>query len=336
MKPSTERAFELLRAGTSTPLPRDREERMRSNIETAVGVALPAALSAPSAITAVKALTATKAALPASLASLGKTVVITLVSMAVGSAATVVVKRALTPRAAATVSQPRTSPAPVPAPDVRAPLVVAHAEPVAHAEGALVTDGEAPIVSSPTAALDNPEQPTLDELPPPPSPLPQAAVLAAATAPKQLRLAPVLDPVRTPALPAVSPSGAGGSDIGPFSEPPLVVAEPDRERARCSEASERQALTEARQAFEAALPAEALALLDHQHQQCPTGEWSPTSWRLRIKTLCVLNRTAEAKGLMYWYWGEHTQEARLAQSDLADSCPASVLLPPPTAPSQLE
>lgn len=330
MKPSTERAFELLRAGTSTPLPRDREQRMRGNIEAAVGVALPAAISAPSAITAVKALTATKAALPASLASLGKTVVITLVSMAVGSAATVAVKHALNTRAS-TVTQPRTSPPPV-------TLPAAHQKVVA-VEVAEATDVEVAAEPSLGEPATNPE-PTLAELPPPPSPLPQAAVVAAMTVPKQVRpVAAVVEVPQTPNLPRTSPSGGAAlpaAEVAPFSEPPLVVAEADKDRARCSEASERQALTEARHAFDVALPAEALALLDHQHQQCPTGEWSPTSWRLRIKTLCVLNRTAEAKGLMYWYWGEHAQEARLAQAELGDSCPASVLLPPPTAPRQLE
>jgi hypothetical protein len=104
----------------------------------------------------------------------------------------------------------------------------------------------------------------------------------------------------------------------PPDEPPV---------ARCSTDAELHVVTLARRAVASGQARQALALLDRQHQQCPTGEWSPTSWRLRIELLCVLDRTAEAKVLMDWYWAEHTREARLAQAHLADSCPAFVLHP---------
>jgi hypothetical protein len=115
--------------------------------------------------------------------------------------------------------------------------------------------------------------------------------------------------------------------VEPFSAPPLVSA--DVEALRC-QGSERQTLKAANLAFEKQLPLEALTVLDRQHARCPTGEWSPMSWRLRIRALCALERHAEARGLMNWYWVEHPSDARAAEAELADACPSPVLASPTT------
>jgi hypothetical protein len=103
----------------------------------------------------------------------------------------------------------------------------------------------------------------------------------------------------------------------------------DADALRC-QGAEPATLKAAQQAFERALPLEALTVLDRQHARCPTGEWSPMSWRLRIRALCALDRRAEARGLMNWYWVEHPKEARVAQAELSEACPSAVLASPTT------
>ena len=321
MSPSAREALELLREGTDAPISSEREAQIRAGIEASVGLALPAAIAAPVAVPA--AASALKAGVGVAKALLGtsvsQTVLVAFASVAVGSAATLAIRQ-LSHSTPPPLAQVRpVSPAPSRPAAPAAPERATEGAPPSFELAAATPESEAAVAEPNAAELASPE---------PGGPAQRAPVGLRA-------VAPAAPAPRAPPKEIVSMASAAGpgssplpTEVNPFSAPPLVSAEVTP--LRCTSAVEQQSLKAAQQAFTDEQPQRALDVLDRQHAQCPTGEWSPMSWTLRVRALCGLERHVEAQGLMYWYWMDHPKDARFAAAELREACPDSVIAKPRT------
>ena len=321
MNQSTQEALDVLRRGTAAEPSPEAEARIRAGIERAVGLTLPVAIAAPLVTTAMAKLFAgtAKAFWTTTLA---KTVVVFVASVGVGSLATVVVAKVVSSRAVPSTSASARVALRPPPPRVE----VGPTEPKPPRN----VDAEAtPEVARAVRPI---EVPRLEQPQPAPSGAQNAVHRIEPAAPAPLEPSSGETPLARPAHREALP---GGPPLGPGThEPEATTDEPgaDSRPVRCGDEGARENLERAREAFSDGRPQVTVTLLDRYHATCPTGEWPEESWQLRIKALCTLGRTTDAKGFMGWYWLEHPAAAHLAQPSLRAVCPADVVSQPAKEP----
>ncbi len=310
MKPLSPEAKRALGALSAQEPSASDEARVRKNLERTLGVVLPTAVVGVSTVAtgagAATVKAATTAASSASMSTVGLTalgtgakVTLFVVALGAGALGTVVVRSAVVPAKA--------PPA----------VVQLRAAPVAVVE--VPVEAEPPVVTNAPA----PEAPTVDSVPVPKSPSVRKAPVVAATVdqPETPEVAPPTEPMPTP--PPVTPP----------APPTLSSAETQSDFARvvelefptCDAAVERRSAAAARRLLNEDRAQHALLLLSEYQRQCVSGQWSDEAWRVRLSSLCKLDRNKEAATLFEWFTSEYPKRRQAIESELRMTCEPSVL-----------
>lgn len=323
------------------------ERRVRESLEEAIGVALPVAAittatlaataSATSASVSVSvsgtaaASSATTGAMfttTAALTSLGvgAKVVLFVAALGVGVVSTLGVK--------ATLSRPPSSPAPRAVERARAPaappvpLTAPGSNVVEPASSASLPEAVAtPSADEPDTANDPASEPRKPE---------GASAVVTAQRPSRVKATTGAPPPEPPVAPASPPP----SETPEISAPPMPPPKPPELEAStedgfslvveanfpaCDTATEMRAALGARRLLTDDRAEHALWLLGAYQRRCPSGRWSDEAWRVRLSSLCKLNRNSEAASLLEWVTTEYPHRRGAIVSELIHTCDPEVL-----------
>ncbi|MFO0600740.1 MAG: hypothetical protein U0228_35855 [Myxococcaceae bacterium] len=309
------------------------ERRVREELERTLGVVLPVAAVTAGAMAASAAATsaasaATSAATGASVTGgslfglgVGAKVVLFVAAIGVGAVATVGVK---------TVVQSSTS-RPPGAPSQ--PAVVALVKP--KKEQAPVTPVAVPepvAVAAPAPVVDEVEV----------EPAPEAPVVTSvAVAPKKTVRAVQPVAVVQPSAPVAEVTPNPAVETPDITPPPIdlrnavTLENADSEMsfsmvveahfATCDPPTEGKTARAARKLLMDGRAEHALFLLGAYQKQCPSGHWSDEAWRVRLSSLCRLDRDSEAAGLFDWFVTEYPSRRAAIETELRATCSPQVL-----------
>lgn len=343
MKPLNDEARKaLLGLDPAEPSAAD-EQRVRARLERTLGVALPVAAVATGVAVSGTAAAATQSAASGAMSgtavggavvggavvggaavgvsqaggagavatgaftslSVGAKVVLFVAAVGLGSVTTYGVKQVVT-----------TPPTPEPVVVAPAPVVVARA--VVPTPTPVPTQAEPEIVEEP--AVVTPTEPTA-------MPAPRVRKTGATK--------PVAEVAQVDPAPTNEPSEAGTPDIAPPPPPPLSLATaktPDDftllvevQFKKCDGATEGQVARGARRLLLENHPEHALMLLGSYQKQCVSGQWSDEAWRVRLTSLCRLDRDTEAQTLFEWFVGEYPARRAAIEQELRQTCEPSVI-----------
>jgi hypothetical protein len=146
-------------------------------------------------------------------------------------------------------------------------------------------------------------------------------------APRQPELAAPSTPPEpeTPevAPPPVLPTEKAGEAVAATEDGYSVVVEVNF--PSCDAATEARAAAGARRLLRDERPEHALWLLSAYQRRCPSGRWSDEAWRVRLSSLCLLDRNTEAASLLEWVSSEYPHRRAAIVSELGTTCDPEVL-----------